>query len=169
MLFTAHRPLTKKHSSIATAREFLQRTQRNHRTRWRYTHTRSQQWTGREGSKNTKHRQFSQPINRTPILQPVNQIKPHKSSQLSDDDDSGGEETDPALVEEEYTRTPPMGSAEGRGALPPRPSTLRLSLVNSRHSLWGHRLWNAALLLAGMYADIAYKGGYRCTTVSPPT
>ncbi|CBJ30478.1 conserved unknown protein [Ectocarpus siliculosus] len=68
----------------------------------------------------------------------------------SDDDDSGGEETGPALVEEEYTRTPPKGSAEGRGALPPRPSTLKLSLVNSRHSLWGHRLWNAALLLADM-------------------
>ncbi|CAB1097668.1 unnamed protein product [Ectocarpus sp. CCAP 1310/34] len=87
----------------------------------------------------------------------------------SDDDDSGGEEAGPALVEEIYTRTPPTGSAGGRGALPPRPSTLRLSLVNSRHSLWGHRLWNAALLLAGMYADIAYIGGCRCTTVSPHT
>ncbi|CAN0492123.1 unnamed protein product, partial [Ectocarpus sp. 12 AP-2014] len=68
----------------------------------------------------------------------------------SDDDDSGGEEAGPALVEEEYTRTPPTGSAGGRGALPPLPSTLRLSLVKSRHSLWGHRLWNAALLLADM-------------------
>eukprot|EP00752_Nemacystus_decipiens_P016803 g15037.t2 len=67
-------------------------------------------------------------------------------------DEDTGDDGDSALTEEEYTRPAPplkagLSSDTRSGVVPP---TLRLSLVSSRHSLWGHRLWNAALLLAEM-------------------
>eukprot|EP00903_Cladosiphon_okamuranus_P011357 g10705.t1 len=65
-----------------------------------------------------------------------------KSDQDSEDD------VGPALTEEDYTR--PTLSGDGGAGVTRVPPTLRLSLISSRHSLWGHRLWNAALLLAEM-------------------
>ncbi|CAN0299301.1 unnamed protein product, partial [Hapterophycus canaliculatus] len=61
----------------------------------------------------------------------------------SSDEADAGEDVGPALVEEEYARPSIAGGS-------PLPSKLSLSLVSSRHSLWGHRLWNAALLVAEM-------------------
>lgn len=63
------------------------------------------------------------------------------------DEENTADEAGPALEEEQYTRPRPPSVVGGEGtAVPP---TLTLSLVSSHHSLWGHRLWNAALLLAG--------------------
>lgn len=53
--------------------------------------------------------------------------------------DEEGKADGPALTEEQYTRVAPGAS----------PRTLDISLISSRHSLWGHRLWNASLLIAG--------------------
>lgn len=55
---------------------------------------------------------------------------------LSSEED---EEAGPTLMEERYLRILPEAT----------PQALDLSLVSSRHSLWGHRLWNAAIVLAG--------------------
>lgn len=79
---------------------------------------------------------------------------PNPNERSDEEADTGDDADHPALLtEEEYTRPtppplplPPSGSLGDRELVPP---TLRLSLVSSRHSLWGHRLWNAALLLAG--------------------
>ncbi|CAM9591642.1 unnamed protein product [Pylaiella littoralis] len=61
------------------------------------------------------------------------------------------DEASPALEEEQYTRPQRLPLEAGAGARSTAvPPTLTLSLVSSRHSLWGHRLWNAALLLAEM-------------------
>ncbi|CAM9862377.1 unnamed protein product, partial [Sphacelaria rigidula] len=54
--------------------------------------------------------------------------------------DDEEEAVSPELMTEKYVRALP-------GAVP---STLDLSLVCARHSLWGHRLWNAAIVLAEM-------------------
>ncbi|CAM9360691.1 unnamed protein product, partial [Scytosiphon promiscuus] len=62
------------------------------------------------------------------------------------------EEAGPALVEEEYSRP---STEKGLQSVP---SKLSLSLVSSRHSLWGHRLWNAALLLAGKKHEFVVEG-----------
>lgn len=59
-------------------------------------------------------------------------------------DEGGDREEGSDLVEELHVRG---RHSEGLALI--SPPTLKLSLVNSRHSLWGHRLWNAAVLLAG--------------------
>lgn len=71
-------------------------------------------------------------------------------------------ETCPTLVEEEHVRkTPTAGGDPTEGSSLPIPPILRLSLVSSRHSLWGHRLWNAALLLAGtVTAQICFTSDF---------
>lgn len=53
----------------------------------------------------------------------------------SDDDDE--EQTRPSFVTETYTRKDPKAD----------PAQLELSLAASHHSLWGHKVWNAAKVL----------------------
>lgn len=74
----------------------------------------------------------------------------HCDAIITSDEEDTADEAGRTLEEELYTRPslPPVAGAGGAGGTPV-PPTLRLSLVSSHHSLWGHRLWNAALLLAG--------------------
>lgn len=55
-------------------------------------------------------------------------------------ENSGDEDSSPMLITHTYTRRDPTAL----------PLELELSLLSCRHSLWGHKLWNAAKVLGEM-------------------